>query len=170
MKPASSKSKGLCKRCKSVYDRTDSKSRLCQECKAKCSTCGVKLDLTNQHKSSLETRKNYICVSCVRKRVKETRGNKGFNQKSYDLNRHYGITEEVYSLIKDNQNSKCKICKEESLLVVDHNHYTGEVRGLLCRNCNSALGLFKDSKEILLNAFDYLEEKGDYNGLGKGKS
>lgn len=42
-------------------------------------------------------------------------------------------------------------------LVVDHCHSSGEVRGLLCHNCNRALGLFKDSRENLLNAVEYLE-------------
>ncbi len=40
---------------------------------------------------------------------------------------------------------------------VDHDHQTGFVRGLLCRDCNAALGLFKDSQEILERAIGYLE-------------
>ena len=42
-------------------------------------------------------------------------------------------------------------------LVVDHDHKTGAVRGLLCHNCNRALGLLQDSKENLMNCLSYLE-------------
>ena len=40
---------------------------------------------------------------------------------------------------------------------IDHNHKTGVIRGVLCRNCNSALGLFQDDTEILEKAIRYLK-------------
>ena len=56
---------------------------------------------------------------------------------------------------------KCKICgKHQSELTlslnVDHCHITGKIRGLLCGNCNKALGLFKDNTKSLKNAINYL--------------
>ena len=45
----------------------------------------------------------------------------------------------------------------KSKLVVDHCHATGKVRGLLCHNCNRALGLLKDKISVLKNAIQYLE-------------
>lgn len=45
-------------------------------------------------------------------------------------------------------------------LVVDHCHDTGKIRGLLCHNCNRALGLLKDSVHTLESAIDYLEKTG----------
>lgn len=42
-------------------------------------------------------------------------------------------------------------------LVVDHDHKRGIVRGLLCHNCNRALGLFQDKSEIICRAFSYLQ-------------
>ena len=80
--------------------------------------------------------------------------------------RTYGITIEDYLDMAEAQNYKCAICHKENfpmkechagVLVVDHNHRTGEVRGLLCHNCNRALGLLKDSTEYLVNSIAYLE-------------
>ena len=56
----------------------------------------------------------------------------------------------------------CKICGKElpdgEYLHVDHNKETGEVRGLLCKDCNIGLGSFKDNPESLINAAKYIEE------------
>ena len=80
--------------------------------------------------------------------------------------RLYGLSIEQYLDMAEGQNFVCAICGEENfktginhtgLLVVDHNHNNGEVRGLLCHNCNRALGLLQDSISNLLNAVSYLE-------------
>lgn len=81
--------------------------------------------------------------------------------------RHYDMTEAQYEAKKKEQNYKCKICGEEGFcignknhterLVVDHNHETGQVRDLLCHNCNRALGLLQDSVKLVENAFLYLK-------------
>lgn len=60
---------------------------------------------------------------------------------------------------------QCEICMTTENLVIDHNHETKELRGCLCNGCNSALGLLGDSKEILLRAVLYLEERGSYNNF-----
>jgi hypothetical protein len=57
------------------------------------------------------------------------------------------------------QGGKCGICGSVSngkRLAIDHDHETGRVRGLLCQQCNTALGLFKDQVELLKKAIDYL--------------
>lgn len=80
--------------------------------------------------------------------------------------KQYGITYNEVLKLLEKQNGVCVICKEVGFkmhpnswsgLNVDHDHETGEVRGLLCHNCNRALGLFKDDKLRLLNAISYLE-------------
>ena len=83
------------------------------------------------------------------------------------LLRNYSITLNDYEYMLKIQNNKCSICKTEGFvmdpkrhkvkLVVDHCHSTGEVRGLLCHNCNRALGLLKDNVDVLYNAINYLE-------------
>ncbi len=45
---------------------------------------------------------------------------------------------------------------------IDHNHATGEFRGVLCKQCNGALGMFGDSPATLKNAVEYLESFGSY--------
>lgn len=76
----------------------------------------------------------------------------------------YGLTPEMYDGLLKNQNYKCAICGEEqnaqhrNKLYVDHNHETGKVRGLLCNNCNFAIGHLKDDIQLLKNAIKYLED------------
>jgi len=75
----------------------------------------------------------------------------------------FGLTVSEYEEILKTQNGLCAICKKkqnaEKSLAVDHNHKTGNVRGLLCSNCNTALGLFKDSIVNLESAIIYLKER-----------
>ena len=80
--------------------------------------------------------------------------------------RNYNISYSTYLDMLQDQEHKCKICGGEGFvmakhhklkLVVDHCHTTGKVRGLLCHNCNRALGLLKDSRLALENALEYLE-------------
>ena len=56
----------------------------------------------------------------------------------------------------------CAICGSEDNLHIDHNHDTGEVRGVLCNCCNRGLGLFGDNSELLKAAIGYLKENGSY--------
>lgn len=79
-----------------------------------------------------------------------------------NLKKKFGITPEQYDDLLTKQGGKCAICGTTSNftfknLCVDHDHKTGLVRGLLCLNCNTALGQLKDSTDLLLKAVDYLE-------------
>lgn len=61
------------------------------------------------------------------------------------------------------QNNVCAICggrNSDRDLAVDHNHITGEVRGLLCTRCNMGLGYFMDNPRLLASALVYLEDNG----------
>jgi len=81
------------------------------------------------------------------------------------IKRTFGLTEETFLALKENQNNCCAICNtsfDERKPCVDHNHDTGEVRGLLCNACNTSLGTLNDSIEVLKNAINYLETNGSY--------
>lgn len=62
-----------------------------------------------------------------------------------------------FNLKWDEQNGCCAICKQKARLVIDHDHSSGLMRGLLCYTHNTALGLFNDSPELLQSAIDYIQ-------------
>jgi hypothetical protein len=72
------------------------------------------------------------------------------------LKRKYNITLAKYTEIFVEQEGRCWICQNKKDLVVDHDHATGEVRGLLCSLCNTSLGGFKDEISSLQRAILYL--------------
>ena len=75
------------------------------------------------------------------------------------------ITEEDFLNKLEEQKYLCKICETNISIsdsAIDHNHKTGDFRGILCKTCNRALGLFKDSPKVLENALDYLVLEGYY--------
>lgn len=75
------------------------------------------------------------------------------------IKRLYGLEDGEYEALVVAQDGKCLICEsvpDTGLLYVDHDHVSEEVRGLLCMQCNSGLGLFKDDAKILTRAVWYL--------------
>ncbi len=87
------------------------------------------------------------------------------NKENHYLNT-FGITVEKYETMLAAQDGKCKLCDcgetamlngKPLALAVDHDHATGQIRSLLCRNHNVGLGLFGDDPALLRRAADYLE-------------
>ena len=80
--------------------------------------------------------------------------------------RKLGVCNAKYDEMLVAQKGMCAICNSTlnstrfTKMAVDHNHRTGEVRALLCNNCNTALGLMKDSPLRLRSAAQYLEKFG----------
>lgn len=75
------------------------------------------------------------------------------------LERKYGITDEAYTALLEEQCQRCAIClgtDSNMKLSVDHDHQTGAVRGLLCRACNMGVGIFNEDPAALRRAADYL--------------
>lgn len=77
------------------------------------------------------------------------------------LRKIYKMTEEQFSVMLESQGHLCAICRGGTnggrQWHIDHCHTTGQVRGILCGNCNKMLGLAKDSPTSLRNAASYLE-------------
>lgn len=72
----------------------------------------------------------------------------------------YGLSILDGERLEKEQGGKCAICRrDDERLVVDHCHATGRVRGLLCANCNIALGSFFDNVTALRAAVTYLETR-----------
>ena len=74
--------------------------------------------------------------------------------------RKYGITLAYKIELIKKQGGNCLICTkkiDETSGHVDHNHKTGEIRGILCGTCNAGLGMFQDDIQLLQNAIDYLK-------------
>lgn len=78
------------------------------------------------------------------------------NRRRY-LSGKYGITQADYLRLLAEQKGKCAICGRVSIdLHIDHDHESGQIRGLLCMTCNTALGGFKDNTEWLIAAARYV--------------
>lgn len=80
------------------------------------------------------------------------------------LKGNYNITSTEYNSLLVKQDGKCVICgahytKLNKGLVIDHNHNTNEIRGLLCSNCNCVLGLVYDNIDILKEMIKYLRDE-----------
>jgi len=80
------------------------------------------------------------------------------------IEKTYGISTRQYNAILQLQGGVCAICGRrpgKRRLAVDHDHQTGEVRGLLCASgdygCNKGLGYFDDNVEVLRRAVAYLD-------------
>lgn len=75
------------------------------------------------------------------------------------LRQRYGLSKESFLALVEKQAGKCAICGAilGISLHVDHDHKTEKIRGLLCGDCNKAIGLLEDSPKVCRQAADYLE-------------
>ena len=108
------------------------------------------------------------CKQCkkeklLKKRSAMSKDDWMLQNRRYWLKSQYNLSLDDYNNKLKDQNHRCAICQCDEteafkgLLFVDHCHKTQKIRGLLCHHCNTALGKFKDSTEILKKAIAYLE-------------
>jgi len=104
----------------------------------------------------------YVCKDCNSSKSKRWKEENVERSKDHHYKRKYGLTFADYGVILASQNSQCAICSvyfseaQRGVLFVDHCHTTGMIRGLLCQNCNTAIGLLKDSPLLCTKAAEYL--------------
>ena len=102
----------------------------------------------------------------VDKRKKEWDNKNKNKRREHLLKKYYQIDKRDFDNILHSQNNKCAICF--NILTkpcVDHCHTSSEIRGILCNNCNTALGLFKDNVKNLESAIRYLNRYSINNPL-----
>lgn len=128
-----------CKECKAI-ERIEKRAKRTPE--------QIEIELTKQREAN--------------KRLYHNRPPTRASQKDKFLRTAYGISLEQYEEMERSQGFVCAVCQEPCVsgrrLSVDHNHETGEVRGLLCMKCNRGIGNLGDSAEILRKAVDYLDK------------
>lgn len=79
----------------------------------------------------------------------------------YNQKKRFGLSRLELDEMYRKQSGVCALCYTPFTAqrpCVDHCHETNKVRGLLCHHCNTALGLFRDNKDVLANAIKYLAE------------
>jgi Recombination endonuclease VII len=146
-----------CRKCKQLFsvsefdlskDQRDGLYPWCKTCKKPKQRTG-NIDRLKRW----ETRQDPTHIKKIRNRT----------AKLWNLMR-YGLTFESYDELLEAQGGFCKLCKDRDkcgrMLSVDHNHVTGEVRGLLCTFCNTALGMLRDNPELIDRMKIYLETNG----------
>lgn len=136
-----------CRLCGEVKDeskfqyRKDSGKR-----RTECQQCRGKLSLARYH-SSLENKKPHHKAA-----------------RKHSLKMRYGMSLEDFDRMHSERGGLCDICSRPNIagrvLIVDHEHGTGRVRGLLCQPCNLAIGQLQDSPEIIRKALRYVEGGG----------
>ena len=88
------------------------------------------------------------------------------NRKSH-LKRKYGLTLEAFDALLASQGGGCAICGRPDADNVDHDHKTGRVRGILCFNCNVAIGHVAEDEDRLAAATAYLARDDELTAVAR---
>ena len=99
------------------------------------------------------------CLACKREQGARYRAKNRVEIRTKGRLSRYGLTPLKFQELWKAQSGCCAICSKPldvNKYRIDHNHNTGEVRGLLCASCNTAIGLLRDSEAFLLRAVRYL--------------
>jgi hypothetical protein len=129
----------------------------------KCPSCGD-TNIENFYVDKNGHRSVKYCKECHKQNCKTRWHSKTpIEKQATRVKAMYGISPEEYIEMHKEQDGKCAICETKPTtkrgLHLDHNHTTGQVRGLLCHGCNVALGSFKENTDLLSKAIEYLRSK-----------
>ncbi len=100
----------------------------------------------------------FYCKPCHNRKGKESRERNG-GARRYKLIAKYGLEPSDVDRLIEGQNGVCACCQIGPAEHVDHDHETGMVRGILCVNCNSGMGMLGDNPDVLRRAIYYLGGK-----------
>lgn len=125
----------------------------------KCTKCGVwkphgNFSVRPQSADGL----NYHCNHCRNEQRKKWGKETGYKTQPTKWAK-FKLTEEQYNQYFVDAGHKCSCCgatSQERRLCLDHCHATGKIRGVLCNNCNTALGLVHESTDVLYNLIKYI--------------
>jgi len=126
----------------------------CKDCKVLKCECQFHASCITAKRS---TPKRGFCKTCW-----ASRSTYKLREKNWARSGIIGFTIADYDRLLKEQDGKCAICEATQLqnFDVDHDHKTGVVRGLICRDCNFMLGKAKDDPIILSRAVEYLLKAG----------
>ncbi len=141
--------------------------------KVTCSSCGKNYETKGRRKCSdgllrcrtcrnKRQRRSFVEKHGVSQYEKYQKENPHYRKRTREwvLKSRYRLDPAEYESLLKNQGDVCAICRGKQFIghsfCVDHNHETGEVRGLLCHKCNRALGAFQESTEVVERALHYL--------------
>lgn len=129
----------------------------------KCQKCGSIKSLSKHFPIRNDTGLyRGVCKQCEKKRKSSWYSSKKTDVRIQFVARKYGLSKEDYEILIAGHNGLCAICgkseKSSRSLAIDHDHKTGNVRGMLCWMCNGMLGRASDDINILENAIKYLKK------------
>lgn len=127
-----------------------------------CAKCDTYKDASCFSKGKdTHTGLHVYCKTCVNEYTRRY----AERSRNHSRSKRYGLTPDEYAALHKAQGGVCAICGQPETrihkgvkvdLCVDHDHDTGEVRGLLCGMCNYGVGHFRDDVALLQKAIDYL--------------
>ena len=135
-----------------------------EDYKKKMSSSKIKY-LTPEDRKNARKERSLINILAIRKNRMDWAKDNPEKVKNTILKRKYKITLDRYNELYIKQGGVCAVCFEREtmkylgkvrVLCVEHDHKTGKVRGLLCSNCNRALGLLQDSPVVVNSLKEYL--------------
>ncbi len=154
----------LLKPCKRGHERTTENTyfykgrRTCRECKNATARKWSKNN--SKYEQAKQRKRRRTKGSQVREYANNWRRDNPDRVRAHYLKQAHGISVETFDAMNHKQKGRCAVCLElsGSALFVDHDHTTGNIRGLLCSTCNSGIGMLKDDTHLLKSAIKYLEE------------
>ena len=139
-----------------------------------CKTCNEIKPLSEYWKMSKSADGlQYSCKPCCLE-LRRKYATPDYKQEQY-LKNTYGLSKEDYEMMYLRQGFCCEICgiheteAPRGKLFVDHCHETDAVRDLLCLNCNTALGHFKDNPELMQRGIEYVQKWKPYRETQEGE-